>query len=87
MDCPIRCFTCGKMLADKSEYYKSELLRRKLAMPEALEDKNFDPLLLDININDVKKTIAGDIMDELGLTRMCCRKSMLTHLSVIDEIL
>jgi DNA-directed RNA polymerase subunit N (RpoN/RPB10) len=83
---PVRCFTCGKLLGNKSEYYEAELLRRKLAMPESKTDINFDPLLIDINITDIKKTIAGEIMDELGLIRLCCRKSMLTHINVIDEI-
>ena len=83
---PVRCYTCGKMLADKRKYYESELQRKKLALPQSKTDINFDPLLIDINISDIQKTIAGEIMDELGLTRLCCRKVMLTHIDVIDEI-
>jgi DNA-directed RNA polymerase subunit N (RpoN/RPB10) len=44
------------------------------------------PLIININVADVKKTIAGEIMDELGLIRMCCRKVMLTSINIIDEI-
>ena len=29
---PIRCYTCGKTLGDKNQYYERELLRKKLAM-------------------------------------------------------
>ena len=29
---PVRCMTCGKLLANKYEYYESELLRKKLAL-------------------------------------------------------
>lgn len=83
---PIRCFTCGKMLADKEKYYSSELLRKKLALQKDIGDPNFDPLLIDINVEDIRKTIAGEIMDELGLTRICCRKIMLTHINAINEI-
>ena len=78
---PIRCYTCGKLLADKYEYYESELLRKKLAM-----NTTEDPLVININAPDIKKTIAGEIMDELGLIRICCRKVMLTSINIIDEI-
>ena len=78
---PVRCYTCNKVLADKYEYYERELLRKKLAM-----NTKEDPLIIDINATDVKKTIAGEIMDELGLTRICCRKIMLTSINIIDEI-
>ena len=78
---PIRCYTCSKLLADKYEYYESELLRKKLAM-----NTTEDPLIININASDIKKTIAGELMDELGLTRICCRKVLLTSINIIDEI-
>jgi DNA-directed RNA polymerase subunit N len=78
---PVRCMTCGKMLADKYEYYEREILRKKLAL-----NSDSDPLIININAKDIKKTIAGEIMDELGLHRMCCRKVMLTSINIIDEI-
>ena len=78
---PVRCYTCSKLLADKYEYYESELLRKKLAM-----NTTEDPLIININASDIKKTIAGEIMDELGLIRICCRKVMMTSINIIDEI-
>lgn len=78
---PVRCMTCGKLLADKYEYYERELLRKKLAL-----NSDVDPLIININVKDIKKTIAGEIMDELGLHRICCRKVMLTSINIIDEI-
>ena len=45
---PVRCFTCGKILADKYEYYESELLKKKLAL-----NSNVDPLIINININQI----------------------------------
>ena len=51
---PIRFYTCNKLLADKYEYYERELLRKKLAMGNTDED----PLIININATDVKKTIA-----------------------------
>ena len=78
---PIRCFTCGKLLANKKQYYDKELIRKKLTSKDA-----DDSLILNINIDEVKKTPAGQAMDDLGLTRMCCRKTMLTHIELITEI-
>jgi DNA-directed RNA polymerase subunit N len=78
---PVRCYTCGKLLADKYEYYTNELNRKKLAM-----NTTEDPLIININSEDIKKTIAGEILDELGLIRICCRKVMLTSINIIDEI-
>jgi len=30
---------------------------------------------------------AGAVLDSLGLTRYCCRRMLLSHVEVIDEIL
>ena len=78
---PVCCYTCHKELANKYNYYKNELERKKLAM-----NTTDDPLIININAVDVKKTIAGEILDDLGLLRICCRKVMLTSIDIIDEI-
>jgi DNA-directed RNA polymerase subunit N (RpoN/RPB10) len=78
---PVRCYSCGKVLANKYEYFQNELNRKKLAM-----NTTEDPLIINVNAADIKKTIAGELMDELGLTRICCRKVMLTSINIIDEI-
>jgi len=83
---PIKCYTCGKVLADKYLYYKKELARRSLAFKIDENNKNKDPLMIDISVEDVKMTPAGEIMNELGLDRICCRKVMLTSIAIIDEI-
>ena len=82
---PIKCYTCGKILADKYLYYKKELIRKTLAL-KTETNNNKDPLMIDISVEDVKMTPAGEIMDELGLVRICCRKVMLTSIDIIDEI-
>ena len=78
---PVRCYSCGKILANKYEYFQNELNRKKLAM-----NTTEDPLIINVNASDIKKTIAGELMDELGLTRICCRKVILTSINIIDEI-
>ena len=35
-----------------------------------------------LDMGNVKKTIEGKVMDELHLTKMCCRRHMLTHVNI-----
>ena len=71
---PVRCFTCGKQLYLIKEYYDKELLRKRM------NSKDYkDSLILNVNIDEVKKTPAGEVMDDLGLIRMCCRKTVLSY--------
>jgi len=57
---PVRCFTCGKLIADIWE----EFARRV----KAGED-------------------AGGVLDSLGVKRYCCRRMLLSHVEIIDEVL
>ncbi len=57
---PVRCFTCGKLVADKWE----EFIKRIKAG------------------EDTKK-----VLDSLGLIRYCCRRMLLSHVEIADEIL
>ena len=81
---PPRCYTCGKVLADKYEYYLKELIRKKQLIKNEGNDE--DPLIININNDDTKKTPAGEIMDELGIIRLCCRKTFFTSIDIINEI-
>ena len=67
------------------EYFKKELIRKHLAY-KTENNTNKDPSVIDINVDDVKMKPAGEIMNELGLERICCRKVMLTSIDIIDEI-
>jgi len=73
---PIKCFTCGMVIADKYRYYLEEVRKRKLA-------KGIDVnIVLYLTKEFNEKTPEGDVLDELGLTKMCCRKHMLTHVDI-----
>ncbi len=77
---PVNCFTCGNVLANKYRYYLEEVRKRKLA------DKKIDHVELDQVLYLTKeyneKTPEGHVMDELGFTRMCCRRHILTHVDI-----
>ena len=48
-------------------------------------DVNKDSVI-EINHDEMVKTPEGEAMDELGLIRYCCRKTMMTHIELINEI-
>ena len=77
---PVKCFTCGNVLANKYRYYLEEVRKRKLS------DQKLDKVELDqvfyLTKDNNKKTAEGHVMDELGLTRMCCRRHILTHVDI-----
>ena len=79
---PVRCYTCGKLLSNKEKTYKTIVYRKKLALKKNVNDES----ILNINDKDIKKTPEGEAMDEIGLTRYCCRKIMMTNVELINEI-
>ena len=74
---PVKCFTCGKVLADKYIYYQKTVAEMKLKNKEELTEIKY------LNSNNIQKTAEGKVMDDLGLTRMCCRRHMLTHVDIL----
>ena len=74
---PIKCFTCGFVIADKYRYYKTEVREKKLKN----KDENIKTVLyLTKEFRD--KTIEGMVLDEIGIKRMCCRRHFLTHVDI-----
>jgi DNA-directed RNA polymerase subunit N len=80
---PVKCFTCGMVLADKYRFYQTEVRKRKLANKSSKDDnyENIDKVMyLTKEIHE--KTPEGEILDELNLKKMCCRRHMLTHVDI-----
>lgn len=69
---PVKCFTCGKVLADKWMCYKKLIAERT-------EDNDQN---LYLEKDNVQKSVQGKILDELKLKRICCRRHMLTHVDI-----
>ncbi len=55
----IRCFTCGKVLADKYEAFDERT--KKGENPQK-------------------------VLDDLGITRYCCRSTFVTSVDMTDEL-
>jgi len=73
---PIRCFTCGKIMADKIDYYVQEVEKLKTSNKETKDPffKNYD------NIH------TKELLDDLGLTRYCCRRNLISNVDLMHII-
>ncbi|MFW5987595.1 MAG: DNA-directed RNA polymerase subunit N [Methanohalophilus sp.] len=56
---PVRCFTCGKVIANSWEDYK-----RRVEQGES----------------------PAAVLDDLGVTRYCCRRMILAHVELVDVV-
>jgi DNA-directed RNA polymerase I, II, and III subunit RPABC5 len=73
---PVKCFTCGNVLADKYRYYQQEVRRIKTSKGLSVEK------VVYLTKTNVEKTAEGEVLDTLGLTNVCCRRHMLTHVDI-----
>ncbi len=74
---PIRCFTCGKIIADQIDYYnieKEKLIKENISIKK------------DILFKDFEKNQTGIILDKLGATRYCCRRMFITDVDMMNII-
>jgi DNA-directed RNA polymerase subunit N (RpoN/RPB10) len=78
---PIRCFSCSMVIADKYRYYLEEVRKRKLNKRSGDDPVEVEKVLY-LTKEFKQKTIEGDIMDELNLNKMCCRRHFLTHVDI-----
>jgi len=72
---PIKCVTCGMVLADKYRYFKDKVTQEKILSGD-LQDEKY------LTRTNTEKTVEGKLLDELKLNRMCCRRHMLTHVDI-----
>ena len=59
---PVKCFTCGMVLADKYRFYQEEVRKRKLA--KSLDVEKVIYLTREFH----EKTPEGEVLDEMNLT-------------------
>ena len=70
---PVRCFTCGKVIAHMYDEYLEKVSKN-------LNDEKLVKMTEALNTNyDSTKTLEGNILDDLGITRYCCRRHFLTQ--------
>ena len=73
---PVKCFTCGEVIADKYEYYKRQVSQMKI---EKGIDSNNEVYLTK---EHTQKRPEGIVLDTLDMNKMCCRRHFLTHVDI-----
>jgi DNA-directed RNA polymerase I, II, and III subunit RPABC5 len=73
---PIKCFTCGKVIANKYRFFQQEV--RKIKQEKGVDDKTIEYLTSGVKA----KTPEGEVLDKLGLNKYCCRRHILTHVDI-----
>ena len=74
---PVKCFTCGKVLGDKYLYYVKNVRKIKLENNMSVSD------VVYLTETTTEKTPEGKVLDDLGLSKLCCRRHMLTHVDIL----
>lgn len=78
---PVKCFTCGNVIADKYRHYLEEVRKMKMSKVANGEPMDIEKVMYLTKENH-EKTPEGVVMDNLGMTRMCCRRHFLTHVDI-----
>jgi DNA-directed RNA polymerase subunit N (RpoN/RPB10) len=78
---PIRCFTCGRVMADIADFYESEKEKLK-SINDNKEDNKEDNKIY----KNFEKIHTGEILNSLGLKRYCCRRNLITNIDMMDVI-
>jgi len=78
---PIKCFTCGMVIADKYRFYVEEVRKKKFAKKANDASINIDKVVY-LTKEFHEKTAEGEVLDELNMTKMCCRRHFLTHVDI-----
>ena len=80
---PIRCFTCGNVIASK--YRKFQQL-----VEEERKKQNLDKTVIisadNIASGDIKETPEKFAMDALQLKRYCCRRHFISQVDIIKYL-
>ena len=74
---PVKCFTCGTVLANKYEYFIEKVKQDKIKKGIDVER------VMYLSQDKVFKSPEAIVLDELRLHKMCCRRHMLTHVDII----
>lgn len=88
---PVRCFTCGKVIANKWEVYNKKVQDAEKEKEKGADCsrniKESDDNSADSSLHQCfDSSVKGKILDQLGLTKICCRRHMLGHVDLIDMI-
>lgn len=80
---PVRCMSCGKVIGDKWQYFQRRV--EELRKQKGPDGKALHPASFYYDGKEMPKTAECVVLDELGMTRWCCRTALLTHVDTLDK--
>ena len=84
---PIRCFTCGTVIADKWNPFIELIMEKKNDSKKPVNGSDLDIEYIKITDDgSIEKSVEGVAMDELGLHKYCCRRMFLGNAHLISYI-
>jgi DNA-directed RNA polymerase I, II, and III subunit RPABC5 len=69
------------VIADKYRFYLEEVRKKKLTRRKNGESIDIDKVLY-LTKEFAEKTPEGEVLDELNMRNMCCRRHFLTHVDI-----
>jgi DNA-directed RNA polymerase subunit N (RpoN/RPB10) len=69
------------VIADKYRYYQEQVRKKKLAKKGNNESIDIDKVIY-LTKEFSEKTAEGEVLDELNMKKMCCRRHFLTHVDI-----
>tara|TARA_Y100000996_G_scaffold357044_1_gene298158 strand:+ start:262 stop:522 length:261 start_codon:yes stop_codon:yes gene_type:complete len=83
---PIRCFTCGNPIGDKWTCFVDTIIEKKNSSKEKKQSE-LDIEYIDITDDgSIEKSIEGQVLDELDISKYCCRRMFLGNVQLINYI-
>ncbi|MDP8011617.1 MAG: DNA-directed RNA polymerase subunit N [Thermoplasmata archaeon] len=67
---PVRCFSCGRVIATDYIKFRDEVER-----------------IRNTEKREPTKEEISKIFDDLGVKRYCCRRMIVSHIDLIDEVI
>ena len=84
---PIRCFTCGSVIAGKWRAYERECAPTEAGPPNAPERAPSATQVASDNGTRLSGEVdKGAVMDKLGIRRICCRRHFLGNVDLMDDM-
>lgn len=75
---PVRCFSCNNpWIASRWKMYLEKVKEHRK------EEGKSETAEMDYLTPTTVKSAEGKALDDVGITRMCCRRMMLTHVDLL----
>ena len=84
---PIRCFTCGNIIASKYDRYKQLIEEKQNQIKdnsnEWKQDLNVKKEHILVCNNKLINNIYNSTMEEVGIQKYCCKRHILGHIEIL----